>query len=559
MANSDPTDKDFALPDIGIPSPQRAELIKKLRDYLCTQNKKMLGYQFSVNLEYRQELQEFLDYSINNIGDPFEDSHYTVHTRWLERAVLDYYARLWKAKERNKPLAADAYWGYVLSMGSSEGNVYALWNARDYLSGKTLLLEPSGTGAGEHDVRYMYVQDTPPSDNENAYSPVAFYSGDTHYSVAKALRVLNVPNFYEVGTQKYPHANPLAEKKPWPTEVPSERGDAGPGRVDVKKLVTLVEFFARMGHPIIVNLNYGSTFKGAYDDVKKVCDELRPIFKKYGLDNRKVRYGRRNGDELVDKRVGYWIHVDGALGATYAPYLHKAIDKKLITNDGSGNSTPPPRFDFSIPEVASIVTSGHKYPGASWPSGIFMTKRSLQMLPPRQPAVTGSPDTTFGGSRNGFSPLVLWDHLARNPESKQIETVRNAQKIAAYALEKLKELDATLPADRKLHPARSPWGLSVWFRTPTPDVVHRYSLSSVPLLVPPATSKKRYAHLWAMSHVTKKLIDDLVTDIAKTRGADQEEKTLPDGLDKLWSQIEDIVHSADVRQLALVPLAGPAL
>jgi histidine decarboxylase len=39
------------------------------------------------------------------------------------------------------------------------------------------------------------------------------------------------------------------------------------GRIDVDKLVKLVEFFASKRHGIIINLNHGTTFLGSYDDI----------------------------------------------------------------------------------------------------------------------------------------------------------------------------------------------------------------------------------------------------------------------------------------------------
>jgi histidine decarboxylase len=539
----EPTDKDFVLPAGGLDEAKRRATLDKLEKYFSVQRKKFLGYQTNESFDYRSEMSRFLDYHFNNVGDPFEDSHFTLHTRWAERAVLDYYAKLWHAKPRTvdgvtKKMAEDAYWGYVLTMGSSEGNNYALWNARDYLAGKTLMREPGANG----NANYMWVQDTPPANNHNAYSPVCFYSHDTHYSVAKAMRVLDIPSFFEVGTKLYPHANPLSPGSPWAHEVPSEGGDDGPGSIDVAALTKLVDFFASMGHPILVSLNYGSTFKCAYDDVEKVCAQLRPIFKKYHLDKRRVRYGRDSDDnELVDERTGYWVHVDGALGATYAPFLEKAIAAKKV----SEKNARLPKFDFRIPEVCSIVTSGHKYPGAPWPCGIFMTKSNLQMQPPEQPAVIGSPDTTFGGSRNAFSPLIMWDFLAKHSEQAQIEMIAKAEELAAYAERELRALGEVWAV------GRTPLSLSVRFKKPSAEIVHRYSLATVPLRT--GKGQVDYAHLYVMPHVTKQLIDNLVADL---RGAKPEKaRRMVDGTD-LWSYADGIAHVDDVERLALVRTWG---
>lgn len=555
------SDDYFALPPDGLDDSTRKIKIETLERYFTTQQEKFLGYQVNQRFDYRTEMSRFLNYHINNVGDPFEESHFTLHTRWVEKAVLDYYAKLWHAKPRKNPekpedpVPPDAYWGYVLTMGSSEGNNYALWNARDYLSGKTLMREPGNNGEA---AQYTWVQDTPPTDNQNAFSPVCFYSHDTHYSVAKAIRVLNIPNFFEVGTTQYPYANPLAPGKPWPEEVPSAGGDDGPGSIDIDALVKLVEFFASMGHPILINLNYGSTFKCAYDDVEGICKKLREdIFPKYEwLKKRKVRYGRNpeTGEELVDERTGYWIHIDGALGATYAPFLEKAITaKKFSEKDASGQEVKLPKFDFRIPEVCSIVTSGHKYPGAPWPCGIFMTKANLQMLPPKQPAVIGSPDTTFGGSRNAFSPLIMWDFLAKHSEENQIDMIIEAEKLAAYAKQELEKLNK--PGTVEWSVARTPLALTVRFRQPLDDtIVRKYTLATVPLRTTNG-QQQDYAHLYVMPHVTQPLIDNLVADLKKT------EPKLPVSAAavELYSYVDGVAHPDDVVRLARVRTWGTSL
>ena len=94
------------------------------------------------------------------------------------------------------------------------------------------------------------------------------------------------PTFYEMGIQNYPKECPLDTD--WPIAVPCEDGDAGPGTIDIKALATLVDFFSGKGHPIIVIFNYGTTFKGAYDDVKAAGQALVPILKKNGMYEQKL-------------------------------------------------------------------------------------------------------------------------------------------------------------------------------------------------------------------------------------------------------------------------------
>jgi glutamate decarboxylase len=77
----------------------------------------------------------------------------------------------------------------------------------------------------------------------------------------------------------------------------------------------------------------GSTFDGSYEPVAEVCAALDDLQERTGLD--------------------IPVHVDGASGAMVAPFL----DEDLV-------------WDFRLPRVSSINTSGHKYglvyPGVGW-------------------------------------------------------------------------------------------------------------------------------------------------------------------------------------------------
>ncbi|GHJ97031.1 glutamate decarboxylase [Streptomyces sp. NE5-10] len=77
----------------------------------------------------------------------------------------------------------------------------------------------------------------------------------------------------------------------------------------------------------------GSTFDGSYEPVAEICAALDELQARTGLD--------------------VPVHVDGASGAMVAPFL----DEDLV-------------WDFRLPRVSSINTSGHKYglvyPGVGW-------------------------------------------------------------------------------------------------------------------------------------------------------------------------------------------------
>jgi glutamate decarboxylase len=77
----------------------------------------------------------------------------------------------------------------------------------------------------------------------------------------------------------------------------------------------------------------GSTFDGSYEPVKEICEALDDLQERTGLD--------------------VPVHVDGASGGFIAPFIDPDLE-----------------WDFRLPRVASINTSGHKYglvyPGVGW-------------------------------------------------------------------------------------------------------------------------------------------------------------------------------------------------
>jgi histidine decarboxylase len=115
-----------------------------------SKTKSFLGYPVSKDFDY-SPLAPFLQYPLNNLGDPFVDSTYAVDSREMEKEVVQFFAELFRAQPDN-------WWGYVTN-GGSEGNLYGLYLARE--------LYPKA---------------------------MVYYSEATHYSVQKNLHLLNMPN-----------------------------------------------------------------------------------------------------------------------------------------------------------------------------------------------------------------------------------------------------------------------------------------------------------------------------------------------------------------------------
>ena len=569
------TGANYQVPSLGLKEGQQDAAQTESLDFLLAQTENSIGYQCNLSMpEYEKVLSPYLGIMSNNVGDPYTAGTFTINTKVMECNVLDYYASLWNAKWPYKLEDPETYWGYVLTMGSTEGNLYAAWNARDYLSGKYLFYYPEDliqaqvfnrarSRKGKIFIPFGYmlgqaqiVQSRQMSEEqqENAFSPVVFYSEDTHYSNIKATQTIDIPTFYTVGVKKYPGQCPLPESGgDWPTEVPSEGDAQGPGSIDMDSLELLVDFFSGKGHPIYIVLNYGSTFKGSYDDVEVIGDRLLPILKKNNMYERTIELE----DKSTEIRRGFWIHVDGALGASYMPFVEMASENGL--RDGM---KPGPKFDFRLDFVSSIVTSGHKWIGAPFPCGVFMTRNKYRIKPPSStPTYIGSPDTTFAGSRSGLSSAVLWTYISTHPYETQVKKVLYCLDLANYAFMKLTKLDKDLQ-DIDLWVTHShKYSLSLFLRKPIDSIVFKYTLSSETLHVHDGETveERSYSHIYIMEHVTYAKIDELIEDLRQPGAFEEKEPSAAtrEIIRLLGSKTKAVSARGKQRQrLMMLPAAG---
>jgi histidine decarboxylase len=107
-----------------------------------------LGYPAATDIDYTP-LVPFLRHMVNNVGDPRADPTYPIHAMDVERKVLAWAARLFRAS---------AGWTGYLTAGSSEGTLHNLRLARDRLP-----------------------------------DAVVYHSRAAHYSVPKAAQILRLP------------------------------------------------------------------------------------------------------------------------------------------------------------------------------------------------------------------------------------------------------------------------------------------------------------------------------------------------------------------------------
>lgn len=131
-------------------SPEDEQRLTQLYRDVQKESEHFLGYPCNAIFDY-SPLYRFLQFPLNNVGDPYLPSNYHLNTHEFECEVLEVFQQLTQAPEGST-------WGYITN-GGTEGNHYGLFLARE--------LFPDG---------------------------IVYYSQDAHYSIDKILRCLNLHN-----------------------------------------------------------------------------------------------------------------------------------------------------------------------------------------------------------------------------------------------------------------------------------------------------------------------------------------------------------------------------
>lgn len=104
-----------------------SQVLDEYNSALESRSKTHLGYPYNLTDQKFSRFGSFLNYTINNLGDPYISSNYGIHSRPFETAVLDFFARLWEA---DRDMENDPFWGCVTACGT-EGNLQGLLLARE--------------------------------------------------------------------------------------------------------------------------------------------------------------------------------------------------------------------------------------------------------------------------------------------------------------------------------------------------------------------------------------------------------------------------------------------
>lgn len=368
--------------------------LERFLAYLEDAARREVGFPVAFDFDYGA-LWPFLRYSLNNAGDPFTPMTYLLNSHEFEQEVVAFFAALARAPDGQ-------WWGYVTN-GSTEGNLYGLYLARELL--------PGG---------------------------VAYFSQDSHYSVGKNLHFLNMRH---IMIRSQPN-----------------------GEMDYDDLRETLRI--RRDAPPIVFANIGTTMKEARDDlgtIRGILDDL-----------------------AIEQR---YIHCDAALCGSYAAFLE-----------------PRPAWDFAD-GADSIAISGHKFIGAPIPCGIVLARRAHVERIGHSVAYIGSIDTTISGSRNGFTPLLLWYAIQKLGQEGLKRRIEDSLAVAGYAERRLQEVG--------LAAWRNPNALTVVFPEPPAPVRDKWQLASA----------GGFSHIICMPHVRREQIDELARDIEAASGAGEGAQT----------------------------------
>ncbi|CAH8356817.1 unnamed protein product [Eruca vesicaria subsp. sativa] len=366
-----------------------ASVLARYRKTLVERTKYHLGYPYNLDFDYGA-LGQLQHFSINNLGDPFIESNYGVHSRPFEVGVLDWFARLWEIER-------DDYWGYITNCGT-EGNLHGILVGREML--------PDG---------------------------ILYASSESHYSVFKAARM------YRMECEKV------------------DTLMSGEINCDDLKLKLL----ANKDKPAILNVNIGTTVKGAVDDLDLVIKTL---------------------EECGFSHDRFYIHCDGALFGLMMPFVKRA-----------------PKVSFNKP-IGSVSVSGHKFVGCPMPCGVQITRMKHIKALSSNVEYLASRDATIMGSRNGHAPLFLWYTLNRKGYKGFQKEVQKCLRNAHYLKDRLREAGISAMLNELSSTV-------VFERPKDEEFVRRWQLAC----------QGNIAHVVVMPSVTIEKLDHFLKDLVEHR------------------------------------------
>lgn len=205
--------------------------------------------------------------------------------------------------------------------------------------------------------------------------------------------------------------------------------------------------------PLIIVLNIGTTITGAIDRL----ENIKLILQKHKIEK-------------------YYIHCDAALHGFILPFCEHSLN-------------------LSLDKIDSLSISGHKFIGSPIPCGIFLTHFKLKKMIEKNIDYLRASDSTLLGSREGLSSLILWTAIQQKTKQDFHNIVKYCLKLAEYAVQKMVKFG--------IHAWVNNFSPIVVFPKPNEKIIKKWSIATY----------QNIAHIITMPHMTKKIIDKLITDI----------------------------------------------
>ncbi|KAF7812942.1 serine decarboxylase 1-like [Senna tora] len=222
-----------------------------------------------------------------------------------------------------------------------------------------------------------------------------------------------------------------------------------------------ISLLAHKDKPAIINLNIGTTMKGAIDDLDLVLKTL---------------------EEVGFTRDRFYIHCDGALLGIMIPFIKQA-----------------PNINFKKP-IGSIAISGHKFLGCPIPCGVVITRSEYIDVLSKNIEYIASKDITITGSRCGHAPIFLWYALKKKGLIGLKKEVEKCITNADYLYDELR--NAGIGA------MKNEFSNIVVFEKPLDDKFSRkWSLAL----------NENIAHVVVMQHVTIEILDSFVSEFVQNQ------------------------------------------
>ena len=147
--------------------------------------------------------------------------------------------------------------------------------------------------------------------------------------------------------------------------------------------------------------------------------------------------------------------------------------------------------------VQSVSISGHKLIGSPVPCGVVLALKSNVGRIARAIEYVGTLDSTVSGSRNGFTPILLWYAIKKYGFNGFKKIIRNCIRTTEKAVK--------IFNNNGVEAWRNDDSITIVFPRPKEEIVKKWQLAV----------QDDDAHILCMPQVTEELVKELVQDIKK--------------------------------------------